>query len=255
VCIGVSVGIAHAPLDAVSPVELMKQADLALYAAKRSGRDMFVTYDAGMSETLAERRALEAEMRMALNTDGFHLHYQPQIDLRSRRVIGFEALARWDNPVRGPVPPSIFIPIAEESGLIIVFGEWVLRKACADAAAWGGDTIIAVNVTSQQFRQEGFVDLVRSVLDESGLPPQRLELEITESTMLNDGEKMLAVLLTLRSMGVRLSVDDFGTGYSALSYLQKFPFDKIKIDQSFVRELGNKGHHLRWTPSVGQESG
>lgn len=239
VCVGVSIGIACAPLNAASPVELLKHADLALYAAKQAGRDMFVLYDTGMAEQYAERRALEEEMRLALEAGAFCLHYQPQVDLRSRRIIGFEALARWSHPTRGMVPPDVFIPVAEQCGLIVRLGEWVLRRACSDAVTWDGEISIAVNVASQQFRHEGFVDMVLSVLRETGLAPQRLELEITETAMLNDGEQMLSVLNRLREAGVRLSLDDFGTGYSALNYLQKFPFDKIKIDQSFVQGVGH----------------
>ena len=241
VCIGASIGIACAPVDARSQIDLMKRADLALYAAKGNGRNMFMIYDAAMAEKLEERRTIETEMRKALNSDDFFLHYQPQVNLTTRRIIGFEALARWTHPTRGSVPPGVFIPIAEASGIIIQLGELVLRKACFDAAAWGGDTIVAVNVAAQQFQWDGFINCVRSALRDSGLPSFRLELEVTETAILNESEKMLAVLHTLRRMNVRLSLDDFGTGYSALNYLQKFPFDKIKIDQSFVRNLGSQG--------------
>jgi len=201
---------------------------------------MFVVYDRTMAERYAERRALEAEMRLSMDAGGFHVEYQPQIDLVTRRITGFEALARWHHPTRGDVPPSLFIPIAEGSGLIIKLGEWILRRACADAAGWGTESSIAVNVAPQQFRQEGVIGQVLSALRDSGLPPDRLELEITETAMLTDGEHMLTVLNELKALGVKLAMDDFGTGYSALSYLQKFPFDKIKIDQSFIHELGDK---------------
>ncbi|HYZ22252.1 MAG TPA: EAL domain-containing protein [Rhodopila sp.] len=240
VCIGVSVGIARAPVDATNLTDLMKRADLALYAAKQGGRNRFVVYDASMAERLEERRIIAIEIRKALESDGFHLSYQPQVDLRTRQILGFEALARWTHPVRGPIGPATFIPIAEESGLITQLGEWALRTACREAAGWGGDIRVSVNVSPQQLHEEGFVDTVRSVLRETGLPAGRLELEVTETAMLNDGERMMAVLEDLRALGVHLALDDFGTGYSALSYLQKFPFDKIKIDQSFVRQLGDK---------------
>jgi diguanylate cyclase (GGDEF)-like protein len=240
VCIGASVGIARAPVDATTLTDLMKRADLALYAAKQSGRNRFVVYDASMAEKMEERRVIAMEMRKALDADGFHLFYRPQVDLRTRQILGFEALARWTHPVRGAIGPATFIPIAEESGLIVQLGDWALRTACHEAASWDGDTRIAVNVSPQQLHEEGFVNTVRLVLRETGLAPERLELEVTETAMLNDGEKMLAVLEGLRALGVHLALDDFGTGYSALSYLQKFPFDKIKIDQSFVRQLGDK---------------
>jgi predicted signal transduction protein with EAL and GGDEF domain len=239
--VGVSIGLANAPADATCSAELMTRADLALYAAKYGGRNMFTVYDASMAEKLEERRALEVEIRRALDAGGFAVHYQPQVDLKTRRIIGFEALARWNHPERGFIAPGAFIPVAEETGLILELGEWVLRKACADAATWGGDTTVAVNVAAQQFNEANFVAIVRRALHDSGLPPERLELEVTETAMLNDSEKMLAVLHGLRSIGIRLSMDDFGTGYSALNYLQKFPFDKLKIDRSFVRELGGKG--------------
>jgi diguanylate cyclase (GGDEF)-like protein/PAS domain S-box-containing protein len=239
--VGVSIGLANAPADATCSAELMTRADLALYAAKYGGRNMFTVYDASMAEKLEERRALEVEIRRALDAGGFTVHYQPQVDLRTRRIIGFEALARWNHPERGFIAPNAFIPVAEETGLILELGEWVLRKACADAATWGGDTTVAVNVAAQQFNEANFVAIVRRALHDSGLAPERLELEVTETAMLNDSEKMLAVLHGLRSIGIRLSMDDFGTGYSALNYLQKFPFDKLKIDRSFVRELGGKG--------------
>jgi diguanylate cyclase (GGDEF)-like protein len=240
VAIGLSVGIAQAPTDAGSLGELMKRADLALYAAKRGGRNRFAAYDADMAAELEERHALETDMRKALSAQSFTLHYQPQVDLRTRRIIGCEALARWTDPKRGDVPPGVFIPIAEENGMIVELGEWVLRKACLDAAAWDDDLTIAVNVSSQQLRETGFVAMLHSALHDSGLKPERLELEITETAMLNDTEKVLEVLRTVHALGIRLSLDDFGTGYSALNYLQKFPFDKIKIDRSFVRDLGSR---------------
>jgi diguanylate cyclase (GGDEF)-like protein len=237
ICAGMSIGIAQAPLDAATLVDLMKRADLALYAAKQGGRDRFAVYDPAMGERLEERCTIATEIRKALDAEGFEVHYQSMVDLRTRHILGFEALARWTHPELGVIAPAVFIPIAEESGHILRLGEWMLRRACFDATGWGAEVMLSVNVATQQFREEGFVETVRRALRDSGLPPKRLELEVTESAMLSDGARMLGVLHSLRAIGVHLALDDFGTGYSALSYLQKFPFDRIKIDQSFVREL------------------
>lgn len=239
VSVGVSVGIANARDNASSADELIKRADLALYAAKRGGRNMHKVYEPAMSMLVDEYGGLEAALRTAIESGGLHLHYQPQIDLRTRRIVGFEALARWDHPERGAVAPGVFIPLAEKVGLVVPLGAWALRQACADALSWGDDITIAVNVAPQQLRIEGFVDMVRDVLAKSGLKPTRLELEITESAPLHDDEAMLAVLRELATIGVRVSMDDFGTGNTGLSYLHKFRFDKLKIDQSFVRKLGD----------------
>lgn len=236
--VGVSVGIAVAPADATDPVDLMKRADTALYVSKQNGRGLATIYRPEMSAGRQERHELEADLRRAIGGGEFELHYQPLVDLRTRRVIGFEALIRWRHPTRGLVWPGSFIQVAEECGLLVQLGEWVLRRACLDATGWGADIRVAVNVSSQQVQARGFRKVVRSALADAGLAADRLELEITESVMLNDGEHVRSVLKDLRALGTHISLDDFGTGYSSLSYLQKFPIDKIKIDQSFVRSLG-----------------
>ena len=238
--IGLSVGIAMSAPSTRSEVEqepavLLKHADLALYRAKSGGRGCFRFFETEMDAVMQERRALEIDLRRALALKEFALAYQPQVDLDSDTVVGFEALLRWQHPVRGPVSPAAFIPIAEESGLITQIGNWVVRTACMEAAKWSENTSIAVNVSPVQFRAPGLIDAVLSALAASGLAPERLELEITEGALLDETDNVLTTLYRLREIGVRISMDDFGTGYSSLSYLQKFPFDKIKIDQSFVR--------------------
>jgi EAL domain-containing protein (putative c-di-GMP-specific phosphodiesterase class I) len=185
-----------------------------------------------------EYGGLEAALRKAIDNDSLHLHYQPQVDLCTRRIVGFEALARWDRAERGTVSAESFIAVAENSGLIVPLGAWVLRRACTESLGWGDDIMIAVNVAPQQLRAEGFVDMVSDVLAKSGLKAARLELEITESAPLHDDEAILTVLRELAIIGVRVSLDDFGTGNTGLSYLHKFRFDRLKIDQSFVRGLG-----------------
>ncbi len=239
VSVGISIGIAGAPLHASSADDLMKRADLALYAAKQGGRNMHKFYEPAMSMIVDEYNGLEAALRKAIDTEGLHLHYQPQVDLRTRRIVGFEALARWDHPERGAVSPGVFIPLAEKTGLVVSLGAWVLRQACRDAIGWGDDIMIAVNVAPQQLRVEGFVDMVIDVLSESGLRAARLELEITETAPLHDDEAIVMVLKQLGTIGVRVSMDDFGTGNTGLSYLHKFRFNTLKIDQSFVRKLGD----------------
>jgi EAL domain-containing protein (putative c-di-GMP-specific phosphodiesterase class I) len=195
-----------------------------------------------MNKKLLERQALESDMPEALEKGQFRLHYQPQIDLNDRQVVGAEALIRWQHPRRGEVFPEAFIPLAEETGLIIRIGEWVLREACLQAAAWPRLRCMAVNVSPVQFRRVGFVDQVQRALHQSGLDPARLEVEITEGVLLNETAETLSTLHRLRSMGVAIAMDDFGTGYSSLGYLQKFHFDKIKIDRSFVQNLETDVH-------------
>ncbi|MBR0778009.1 PAS-domain containing protein [Bradyrhizobium diazoefficiens] len=235
--IGVSVGIAVAPDHGLDADELMKCADLALYRAKARGRGAYQLFEPEMEEQARSRHALEQDLRVALEKGEFHLVFQPQVRLDTSGLTGFEALLRWKHPSRGLVSPADFIPIAEETGLIVPIGEWVLRTACASAAAWP-DVTVAVNLSPVQFRARGLVAMVTSALAEAGLPPQRLELEVTETALLDDSEATIEILHQLRSLGVRVSLDDFGVGYSSLSYLRKFPFDRIKIDRSFVGTLG-----------------
>ncbi len=235
VSVGISIGIAIATVPADA---LMIRADLALYAAKQGGRNMHKVYEPAMSMLATEYGGLETALRKAIENEGLHLHYQPQVDLRTGRIVGFEALARWDLAEKGAVSPGIFIPLAEKVGLVVPLGEWVLRRACTDALGWGDDIMIAVNVAPQQLRVEGFVDMVADVLAKSGLKAGRLELEITETAPLYDDKAILTVFKKLATIGVRVSMDDFGTGNTGLSYLHKFRFDTLKIDQSFVRKLG-----------------
>ena len=232
-----SIGIAIAPRDGSDLFDLLKNADLAMYAAKAAGRRTYRFFDPAMEQQANHRRDLEADLRAALAQGAFELHYQPQVDLRSDRVTGCEALLRWRHPVRGMVSPADFVPVAEETGLIEEIGQWVLRTACAEAAAWPADIRIAVNVSPIQFRSETLSLKVAAVLSETGLDPRRLELEITEAVLIADDDAALATLNQLRALGIHIALDDFGTGYSSLQYLQRFPFDKIKIDRSFVKEV------------------
>ncbi|OKO74077.1 PAS-domain containing protein [Bradyrhizobium sp. AS23.2] len=235
--VGVSVGIAIAPEHGLDADELMKCADLALYQAKAKGRGAYQLFEPEMEEQARSRHALEHDLRTALERREFHLVFQPQVRLDSSELTGFEALLRWMHPSRGFVSPVEFIPIAEENGLIVPIGEWVLRTACATAVSWP-DVTVAVNLSPVQFRSRGLVTMVTSALAEAGLPPRRLELEVTETALLDDSEATIEILHQLRALGVRVSLDDFGVGYSSLSYLRKFPFDRIKIDRSFVGTLG-----------------
>ncbi len=237
VTVGASVGIAVAPGDGSNWDTLLKNADMALYRAKSDGKGVHRWFEPGMNARLQQRRRMELELRQALTNGELELFYQPLVSLASDRVSSFEALLRWRHPEHGLVSPGDFIPLAEETGLIVPIGEWVLRQACADAAAWLGGIKVAVNVSAIQFRNSRLVEAVGDALAESGLQAQRLELEVTESVLLHDGEATLATLHQLRRLGVRIALDDFGTGYSSLSYLRSFPFNKLKIDQSFVRDL------------------
>ena len=238
--IGVSIGISLAPEDGKNPDELLKKADLALYRAKADGRGTYRFFETGMDARAQARRLLELDLRAALQRSEFEVHYQPIRDIAKDKVVAFEALVRWNHPLRGMIPPVNFIPLAEETGLIVPLGDWVLRQACTDAAGWSQDVDIAVNLSPVQFKNPNLVSPVKAALEASGLPAHRLELEITESVLLQNSETTLAVLHELRGFGVRISLDDFGTGYSSLSYLRSFPFDKIKIDRSFVTELATR---------------
>ena len=238
--IGASVGIAVGPGDGVKTDTLVKNADLALYKAKSEGRSTYHFFEAGMDAELQQRRSIEAGLRLALQRNELRLMYQPLLGLAENRVTCVEALLRWDHEGR-TISPVEFIPIAEETGLIVTIGEWVLRDACKTAATWPGDVRVAVNLSSVQFKGRDLLGQIQSALADARLAPTRLELEITESLLLAENESNLKVLHDLRAMGVRISMDDFGTGYSSLSYLRSFPFDKIKIDRSFMRDLTTRG--------------
>jgi len=241
VVVGTSIGISVAPADGNDPDQLLKNADMALYLAKSDGRGAYRFFEMGLDARAQARRVLMQDMRAALSRGEFEVHYQPIFDLESQRIMCFEALVRWNHPVRGMTEPTSFIPLAEETGLIVPIGDFVLRKACLDAANWQDDVSVAVNLSPIQFKNRNLVPSIVAALTQSGLPARRLELEITESVLLQDSETTLTALHQLREFGIRISMDDFGTGYSSLSYLRSFPFDKIKIDQSFVRELASHG--------------
>jgi predicted signal transduction protein with EAL and GGDEF domain len=215
----------------------VKNADLALYKAKSEGRDAYRIFEDAMGVEVRMRRAHQIDLRNALSNDEFELYYQPIVDIPARQTASIEALIRWHHPQRGIIPPADFIPLAEESGLINQIGEWVLRKACSDALHWPPHIKVSVNLSAVQFRKIGPIDSFCQTLRESGLPPERLELEITESVLLQGSAENVETLHRLRLMGISIVLDDFGTGYSSLSYLRMFPFDKIKIDRSFVHEL------------------
>ncbi len=238
VVIGASVGIAMAPGDGDESEKLLKNADMALSRAKNDSRGTFSFFESGMDARAQTRRKIEIDLRDAIQGDVLRPYYQPLIDLATGRITGFEALVRWPHPERGMVSPAEFIPIAEETGLINALGGLMLHRACMDAALWPDSVRVAVNLSPLQFRAGNLLAHVMEALKQSGLPAKRLELEITETLLLEKSSQVLATLHALRALGVRISMDDFGTGYSSLSYLRSFPFDKIKIDQSFVRGLG-----------------
>jgi diguanylate cyclase (GGDEF)-like protein len=235
--VGASIGIAVCPADGEDPDLLMRCADLALYRAKADGRGAYHYFESGMDARLQERRSMEVELAAALEAGELQVFYQPLVTLATGKIAAFEALARWPHRVRGDVPPSVFIPIAEETNLICRIGAFVLDQACRDAAAWPDPVKVAVNLSPKQFRYGALLATVQAALQKSGLPACRLELEITEAMLLERTDLVQSTLHALRALGVRISMDDFGTGYSSLSYLRSFPFDKIKIDRSFVQEM------------------
>jgi diguanylate cyclase (GGDEF)-like protein/PAS domain S-box-containing protein len=234
--LGMSIGVATYPADGTDMVALLRNADAALYRAKAEGRSAIRFFEAAMDRMLHDRRALQADLALAVTRNELQLYYQPQARITGQ-IIGFEALLRWDHLRRGFVPPDTFIPLAEESGMIDAIGEWVLREACREAATWRKPLQVAINLSPVQLRQPEFVALVHSVLLETGLPPERLLLEITEGALMDDYSRAVSILRRLKALGIRIAMDDFGTGYSSLSYLQSFPFDKIKIDQTFIANL------------------
>ena len=232
-----SIGIAIAVQDGSDSGTLLRSADLALYRAKEAGRGTYAFFEESLNERAQQRRQLESDLRLALERSEFELNYQPLFDLEQNRICSFEALLRWHHPKRGLVSPNEFVPVAEETGLIVQIGAWVIREACARAAFWPANVRVAVNVSAVQFHRGALNDTILRALAASGLAPERLEVEITESIFLEGGEATLRLLHSLRSLGVRIALDDFGTGYSSLSYLQSFPFDKLKIDRSFIQNL------------------
>lgn len=235
--VGTSIGIAAAPHHGLNAMDVLRFADIALYEAKASGRNLYRFYEPAMNQRILERRQLEMDMRLALHRHEFRLDFQPRYSMSLQTIIGAEALVRWQHPARGLLNPDDFIPLAEETGLIVELSDWVLREACLQALSWNDNLLISVNLSSVEFQRDDLVDRVKAVLEHTGIKPQRLELEITESVMLEDAASALTTMNKLKALGVRLSIDDFGTGYSSLSYLRSYPFDGIKIDRSFIMGL------------------
>lgn len=236
-----SIGIAMFPDNADTAEQLMTQADTALYRAKQDGRGVYRFYETAMGAEVRDRRLLEHDLRHALSRNQLRLVYQPQVDIQSGEVSGFEALLRWKHPERGDIPPAVFVPVAEDSGLILQIGEWVLRTACDEAGRWKVPLTVAVNVSAVQIHSPSFARVVHEVLLQTGLSPARLEIEITETALIKDMLRAVTTLRQIRALGVRIAMDDFGTGYSSLANLRAFPFSKIKVDQSFIRSVDNNG--------------
>ena len=241
--LGLSIGGAVYPTDGTDAKTLMINADAALYRVKAEFRGSVRFFEAEMGARLRERRDLQHDLRSAVSRDELFLHYQPQKNMAGE-TIGFEALVRWQCPKRGMILPGSFIPIAEENGLILPVGEWVLREACREAASWPQALTIAVNISPIQFRHGNLPNLVHSILLETGLAPARLELEITEGVLIDDFSRAVSILRKLKSLGVQIAMDDFGSGYSSMSYLHAFPFDKIKIDRTFIGDLEHNRHSM-----------
>ncbi len=240
----ISIGISIAPLDGVEPDLLLKNADMALYGAKDDGRGTYRYFEPEMNTRMKARRELEMSLRSALQNSEFELYYQPLVNLQSNEISAFEALLRWNHPTRGMISPAEFIPIAEETGLIIPLGEWVLNMACKETARWPDHIKVAVNLSPSQLNYRNLVKVVTDALESSGMAASRLQLEITESVLMQNTFATLQTLHELRKLGVQIAMDDFGTGYSSLSYLRSFPFDKIKIDRSFIQDLSNGAEPL-----------
>jgi diguanylate cyclase (GGDEF)-like protein len=245
-----SVGIAYGPQDGTTADEVLMAADLALYAVKAETRGVYKLYHRSMNEEVATRREIETNLRQALEAGQLELHYQPIIDAQRNTIAGFEALARWYDPVKGYISPGLFIPVAEDSRIIIPLGKWALQEACRQAAKWPGRKKVAVNLSPVQFLAPDLLETIENALAESGLEPSRLELEITERLFMHDSENTLSILRRLKKRGVRIAMDDFGTGYSSLSYLRSFPFDKIKIDRSFVSDITNGSEYVAIVQAV-----
>ena len=237
VFVSASIGIAIAPTDTREATELLRYADIALYEAKAAGRNTWRFYSGDMNARIIERRRLESDLRYAIKHGELRLHFQPRYRIADGQMVGAEALVRWQHPVRGLIAPDTFIPIAEESGLILALSDWVLETACARAAQWPEHLFVSVNLSPTEFKRGNLVERARQALATSGINPARVELEITESVMLDDTDGALEVMHTLKHLGLRIAMDDFGTGYSSLSYLRAFPFDGLKIDRSFLTRL------------------
>ena len=242
--VGASVGIATFPMDGSDADTLLRHADVALYRAKADGRGVYRLFESGMNDRVHARRQMETDLRRALALKEFQLAFQPQVNLATAKIVGFEALIRWQHPVRGLVSPGDFIPLAEEIGIIVSISEWVLRTACKVAAQWPQHVSVAVNLSPVQFRSGKLVESITSALAHSGLAPERLDLEVTESSFLEGSASVFKTIDLLRKLGVRVSMDDFGTGYSSLSYLQQFSFDKIKVDRSFIRAIDRRPEQI-----------
>ncbi len=248
--VGTSIGIAMAPEHGAEPEGLLKSADLALYAAKAQGRNDFRIYQSGMLESATSQQLAESELRDAIAEEQFELHYQPVVDVATRQICGVEALVRWRHPDRGLVGPDQFIPLAESTGLIVPIGEWILQRACADAAKWPAHIKLAINISAVQFKKGNLFEVILCALVESGMEPDRLELEITETSLLENQEAHLATIRQLKNLGITLALDDFGTGYSSVTYLTNFPFDKIKIDRTFTRDVLERRDYAAVVSSV-----
>jgi predicted signal transduction protein with EAL and GGDEF domain len=242
--IGASIGVAIMPDDGASANELMKAADMALYAAKDAGRGACRFYETGMADRARKKQQIEQDLRVGIGRNELEVYYQPIVSFSKRLICCCEALVRWRHPVLGMISPAEFMPVAEESGLVTSLGAWVLRQSCIDAKSWPKDVRLAVNFSALQFSRGNVVEIVRRVLNETKFPAARLEMEITESVLMNDADSVLAAIDELREMGMRVALDDFGTGYSSLAYLSRFRPNKVKIDQSFVRDMDKNGASL-----------